>query len=125
MRAFIVSFAVFALILTLSVINGIYVTSFCGKLLRLEEAYPDKEDGESPSCDEIERTEELLDKHYVFLCIIGNGKTANQLLSAFHHMRSTYYHGSRADYLSAKVAFVEAVKTLERSESIGIRGIII
>ncbi len=125
MKACVTAVSILILLTFLSILNGMYIKDVVGSMLKLEESFPDKkDDGESSPDPYIERSKELWDNSYDKITLTCHTKLPNNVTLALEHMISCYLHGSRADYLSARVAYVEALKAFLQSEKLGIGSII-
>lgn len=125
MKACAIAASILILLTFLSILNGMYIKDVLGSMLKLEESFPDKNgDGESSPDPYIERAKELWDNSYDKITLTCHTGLPNNVTLALEHMISCYLHGSRADYLSARVAYVEALKAFSRSEKLGIGSII-
>lgn len=124
MKACIISLSILLALLCLSVINAVYIDNVCSELIALEKVFPDKEDGESSPNPSIERAEELWKRSYVFITITCHTESPNAVSLALEHLKSCYLHGSRADYLAARSAFINAIKALDQSEKLSFFNII-
>ena len=124
MKACIISLSILTALLCLSVINALYIDKVCSDLLSLEKSFPDKEDGESSPDRSINRAEELWKSSYVIVTLTCHTESPNTVTLALEHLKSCYLHGSRADYLSARSAFINAVRALDQSEKLSFLNII-
>lgn len=124
MKACVIAVSILFLLTFLSILNGMYIKNVISSMLELEESFPDKEDGESSPDPYIERAKELWDNSYDKITLTCHTRLPNNVTLALEHMISCYLHGTKADYLSARVAYVESLKALERSEKLGLGSII-
>lgn len=125
MKACVIAASILIILTLLSIVNGTYIKSVIESMLKLEESFPDKLNDEESSPDPyIERAKELWYKSCDKITLTCHTRLPNNVTLALEHMISCYMHGTRADYLSARVAYVEALKAFLNSEKLGIGSII-
>lgn len=124
MKTFIFALVCLTIIFTFSTVCSFKISSIANELIDLEKQFPDKKDEESPSDPSFERSEELLKNNYFLMKVACNGKQIEELFSSFKQLYSSYLYGSRADYLSHRELYSEALKTFKTSDGISFISII-
>lgn len=125
MKSFLIALSLFAILVTGTVLNCLYLEKVTDELLDLEKAFPTKtEDGKSSPASAIEHARELWQKALSKIQLGANTKYLNAVTTALDNLTDYYEHGTAADYIAARSQFVESLKSLKRSDSLSLGNII-
>ena len=124
MKAFIFSLSVILIITTSTIVSGLYVKSVTDRLIELEKTFPEKKDGESSPSLAITKSEELFNSSYGILTAISHTKLSNNVKTSLSHLVSCYRHGTYADYMAARASYLEALRSLQKTELPSFKGVI-